>query len=158
MKLILLFSLILASVVAVGQNTTRKGVRAPQPAQTAVSKDTKSALVAPSDAHSVDVNGYDKPLRSRRETFFVTNNEARSLTRMAFTITYFDMNGRQLHEEKHIVNVDIPSGETRQVSFPSWDKQQSFYYRRSAEPKLTEQATPYDVKVAVTGVEYVPKQ
>lgn len=105
-------------------------------------------LAAP-DASAVSVNGYDKPLRSRRETFFTTNNTDRNLARIAFTIRYFDARQRQLHQTKHNIPADIPAGETRQISVPSWDHQFNFYYIRSTIPQRAQQATPYDVRISI---------
>jgi len=99
--------------------------------------------------HVVDINGYDKPLRSRRESFFVTNNSDSTVCGIAFTINYFDTQRRQLHSDKKNIVVELPAGETRQVSYSSWDKQQSFYYVRSAVPQRAEQATPYEVTIRV---------
>ena len=151
-RLFPLLILSLAVLTAFGQRTTRSHLKA-QPEVDAYSGATVveeeiDTVVAP-EAHLVDVNGYDKPLRSRRETFFVTNNSEQPVQGMAFTIDYYDTNGRQLHSAHHQVDVEIPATETRQVSVRSWDKQQSFYYRQSAAPERAQQATPYDIKLTV---------
>ena len=100
-------------------------------------------------AHTIDINGYDKPLRSRRETFFATNNSKRTTEAIAVTITYFDKSHRQLHERKASLPLVIPAGETRRASLKSWDSELSFYYIRSSVPSRAEQATPYEVKITV---------
>ncbi len=100
----------------------------------------------------MEIKGYDKPLRSRRETFFATNTGEGTVGRLAFTISYFDTDGRLMHRASHNVDAPIPAGETRQIGLRSWDTQQAFYYERSAVPARTEQATPYRVSIAVDTV------
>lgn len=139
-------------VSVLAQQTTRKGLKALPKAETEKSTTTVAealdTIVSP-DANAFDINGYDKPLRSRRETFFATNNSGKRLDAMAFTIRYYDNKRRMLHSASHRVSVDIPSGETRQVSLRSWDPQFNFYYIRSAVPQRATQATPYDVTITV---------
>lgn len=101
---------------------------------------------------SLILAGYDKPLRSRRETMFVTNRTGRRLTRLFLSIRYCDTSGRQLHQRIVETGVDIPSGETRMISFPSWDRQLTFVYIHSEQP-VRSRATPYDIKVTVTKAE-----
>ena len=151
MKKIVYLLVIFFSVAAIAQNTTRRNLQ-PVPGQAsgaapapAVAYDT---IVGPR-AHLLDLNGYDKPLRSRRETFFATNNASAPVAAIAFTINYYDKSGRMLHSASHRTDVDIPVGETRQVSLRSWDEQQAFYYTHSAVPTRASQATPYDITITV---------
>ncbi len=143
-------AIVLASA-AMAQRTTRKGLK-PAPATTATAAETVASsldtLAAP-EPHQVDINGYDKPLRSRRETFFATNNSGRDIAGLAFTIKYFDSQQRMLHSASHNIAIDIPAGETRQASVKSWDPQFNFYYVRSTVPQRVQQATPYDVTLTV---------
>lgn len=153
MKKIPLALLLLAALTgATAQRTTRTGLR-PAPAEA-----SQSPAVAPaastdtivSPGRSVaDVNGYDKPLRSRRETFFVTNHGSSAVEAVAFTIKYYDTRQRMLHSASHNVKIEIPPSETRQVSVRSWDPQFNFYYSRSAVPQRAQQATPYDVAITI---------
>ena len=148
MKKILLCLFIIAAVGVCAQRTTRKGLKAENTASATASAATVDTIDAP-PAHTVDINGYDKPLRSSRETFFATNNGKQTIAGMAFTITYLDSSGRQLHKAHHNTSSEIPAGETRQIAVRSWDKQQSFYYTRSTVPVRASQATPYDVKIEI---------
>lgn len=145
----------LMALTAYAQTTTRHGLKPKSDAVEAAA--TASAFVdtvANPAAHTVDINGYDKPLRSRRETFFVTNNGDRATSSLAVTITYYDSSRRQLHSRHASLPLVIPVGETRQASLKSWDEQLSFYYLRSAVPSRAEQATPYDVKISVDTIFY----
>lgn len=145
-----LCTLMFASVTY-AQRTTRNKLR---PAATvtapAVSDDSVmyDTIAAP-EAHTLDINGYDKPLRSRRETFFATNNVNADIASVAFTITYYDTARRMLHKASHRVHVKIPASETRQISVKSWDTQFAFYHVRSPLPRGTVEASPYDVTISV---------
>lgn len=88
--------------------------------------------------------GYDKPLTSTRETFFVTNKTDRTLTGVNMYIEYLTVDGRQLDRRFVSLDCEVPPGETRKLEVKSWDTQKSFYYKKSVQPKR--QATPFDVK------------
>ena len=148
----LLFAALAAVTICLAcaaQNTTRKGLK-PQASQTEkAAPEAELEAIAEPEAHIIDINGYDKPLRSRRETFFATNNGKQDVGAIAFTIRYYDNKQRMLHSASHNIKAEIPAGETRQLSVPSWDKQLNFYYSRSAAPKSTTPATPYDVTITI---------
>lgn len=97
---------------------------------------------------AVRLSGYDKPLTSRTESIFVTNRLGGEITEIEIRLTYSDMSGRMLHETVRSVRTIIPAGETRRVEFPSWDRQQSFYYHRGRKPR-TAGVSPYDVRCEV---------
>lgn len=158
MKEFLSLCLVAAVVIGAGaQRTLRGKLRAAEladsPADT-VRTSLDTVVVAPGE-HLLDINGYDKPLRSRRETFFATNNSDRAVAAIAFTITYLDGSNRQLHAASHHSTTSIPARETRQLSLRSWDVQNAFYYRRSTVPQRADQATPYDVRISVDTIFYV---
>ena len=149
-KLFILICGILA-LATTAQNTTRRGLK-PAAEPSAMAADKKATLtdtVVSPEAHTIDINGYDKPLRSRRETFFATNNSKRTTEALAVTITYCHTTHRPPHERKASLPLVRPAGETRQASLKSWDSQLSFYYIRSSVPARAEQATPYEVKITV---------
>ncbi len=112
---------------------------------------TQEAVAEPFDsisatADSVRFYGYEKTLRSTRETMFVSNLcRSRSISALIFTITYTDTKGRQLHRRRVEHRTDIPAGETRRIDIPSWDRQQTFYYTGSPRPRTA--AIPYDVTI-----------
>ncbi len=90
-------------------------------------------------------SGYEKPNAALRETFLVTNLDSLDINGLAVELEYFDMSGRQLHRTSHRLITDIPAGQTRMLSVPSWDRNHSFHYFRSPAPKRR-QSTPYKVK------------
>lgn len=149
MKYISLSAIVLATALtAAAQTTTRQRLRTAQAAAAAAPLTAVDTLARP-EPHIVDVNGYDKPLRSRRETFFATNNAKAEIAAMSFTITYYDTSHRMLHKVSHHVPVNIPVSETRQVSIKSWDTQFAFYHVRSPQPRGTVEASPYEVTISV---------
>lgn len=93
---------------------------------------------------SIQVSGYDKPLRTSRETLLVTNATSRPLEGLCVTLSYLDMQGRRLHERTDTLRTSIPSGDTRLVHLSTWDTQHSYYYHRGQKPR-TANVTPYDV-------------
>lgn len=127
------------------QSSIRKGLKA-----------DKGALVATRDSGLLDTvaasgtevrfSGYEKTLRSTRETVFLTNLSGRELDRVIFHITYFDAQGRQLHKVRKNLYAGIPPGETRRLDFPTWDRQFAFYYIRSPRPRVS--AIPYNVSIS----------
>lgn len=139
-------AMILAPVVTgqKRQHTTRP--KAERAMQAATDCDTLPCAFA----DSIMLAGYDKPLRSRRESLFVTNRSPWRLTRLKLVITYLDTDERQLHEREVETAADIPSGATRMVTFPSWDRQLAFVYIHSEQPRRS-RAIPYSVKVKVAG-------
>ena len=138
---VVIFSIIIIGLSASAQRTTRKGLK--------VKPSTDSIAIAKSDTlinastSVIELSGYDKPLSSHLETFFVTNKGCNTVKAINITFNYFDRKNRQLHSVKKTIDCSIPPGQTRQISTPSWDKQKSFYYYRSAKPRR--QATPYSI-------------
>lgn len=88
--------------------------------------------------------GYDKPRGSATETFFITNNTDRVLTGINLYIDYRTLDGRQLHKRFYPLRCNIPPGETRQASLPSWDKNKSFVYEKSRDTGRNP-GTPYTI-------------
>ena len=125
------------------QNSTRHGLKA-IPRQTAQVSATSLDTIT-GDGIAVDFYGYEKTLRSTRETVFVTNRSSRPTAALRFTINYYDAQGRLLHSRKVTAAAEIPPGETRRLDFPSWDKQCTFYYTGSPRPRTP--AIPYSIKI-----------
>ncbi len=99
---------------------------------------------------SVSFSGYDKNISSPKEAFLITNGSTASLQAVSLRIDYFDMNGLMLHSRTYSAECLVPPGETRKIDIPTWDRQNSFYYYLSNEPKKV--ATPY--KVTITPLSY----
>ncbi len=148
---LVLFALALA---ASAERTSRGRLR---PAPAAVSDtvgagDVSGLRTVCSDSVSVSVKGYDKPLRSRRETFFIVNADtALTVERACLTITYFDMDGRMLHRRSENLDCEVPALETRRVAIPSWDTQRTFFFHLS-DPPARAVGTPYQVTITVDSI------
>lgn len=137
-----------ACTLVCAQNTMRRGLklRGQEATNTAVSVacDTVSAPTF------VAVSGYDKPLRSRRESVFVANSDtARTLHSVELEITYTDMQNHMLHRRTKWVTANAAPGERRLLTFPSWDVQCVFYYHQNQPYRPRTQATPYKVSIRV---------
>ncbi len=134
----------MVAVIVQAERTTRRGLRAK------VSTEAVTAVadtVIP-DSGKVVISGFDKPLRSAKETFFVSNGCDREISTIAIHFVYYDMDGRQLHASDKVIHCSIPPGETRQLSVKAWDLQQSFYFCQSVKPRR-DRAIPFSVKYRV---------
>lgn len=136
-----------ANAAGINKKTTRRNLRV-SPDVTAFRPDTSVTAIDSAHLDKIRLSGFDKPLRSPYETLFVTNGTALRLTEIEIDCDYTDTSGRQLHHRRVRLKCMIPPGHTRQVSFRSWDRQQSFHYRLSARPKRVA-ATAFDVKCTV---------
>lgn len=145
--LLALTLMLLGTATASGRKrvTTRPKLKRIEAVDTTTLRDT----LADAQLDSVVISGYDKPLRSMRESLFVRNATDRRLTSVTMSIDYLDMHGRQLHHTDITLPVDIPAGETRQVSFTSWDRQMTFVYYRS-ERSRNSRAVAYRIAASVT--------
>lgn len=99
----------------------------------------------------IKIAGYDKPLTSTKETFHVINNTISEIKKIGLRITYLDMKDRMFHSREISVDAEIPAGETRLITIPSWDIQKSFFYYKGPEPKKT--AAPYKVSMEIMWIE-----
>lgn len=145
MKRTLLITIILcafASALAQRQNTTRPRLQ-PIPAEAAVVFDT-----IPADSLVV-LSGYEKALRSARESLLITNLRTDTIAGIGIAIEYLDAQGRQLHKRSVTITAEVPPSETRMAAFQSWDKQKVWYYILSAPARPSAPATPYSVNISI---------
>lgn len=137
--------MLLPAVMAERKNSMSRKLR-PEPEGTAQTVRAAFDTVAISSRDSVRFYGYEKTLRSNRETMFVSNTGAREIGAIYFSISYFDTSGRLLHRARHRRHISIPAGETRRLDIPSWDKQFTFYYTGSPKPRVS--AIPYTISIS----------
>jgi len=148
--LLALVSLLLPAVSSARNNrlrTTRPRLR---PDTATLHKATPSDIdTIAGPTHAISISGYEKTLRSTRESFFAANNLTGSrIISITLTIDYRDMAGNQLHQRSVTIPADIPPGQRRQLYFPTWDKHHVMYYHSSAPPRTSAQATPYTVTLS----------
>lgn len=93
--------------------------------------------------NQIKFSGYDKPRKSSKETFFITNGTDRTMTGVVLYIDYRTSDGRQLDRQSVKLKCNIPAGQTRMAEIDSWDKQKAFYYEKSNDGKSG--GTPYTV-------------
>lgn len=134
---------IFGCVCARRQNTTRPNLR-PTPAEEQA--ETFDTIRADS---LVVLSGYEKTLRSTRESLLITNLHPDTLTGIAVTIEYLDAQGRQLHKRAVEIPAEVPPTETRMAAFDSWDKQKVWYYTLSAPARPSAPANPYTVSISI---------
>lgn len=156
MRLICAISLLTVLMPLHAQRLTRPVPRGHRSVTTHV-RTTAYDTVRGTACDSVTVSGYDKTLRAVRESMFITNMSALAIAAVELTVDYLDTSGRQIHKASHTVECDIPPGETRRVEVPTFDRAGAFYYRLSAPPRRSTQATPFDVAVTVTALIYKPE-
>lgn len=155
MKRASLFGIFVAITVACclhlsAERTTRRGLKV-NAEKIGSQKCLYDTLTADSVVRQIVLSGFDKPLRSNRETFFVINHTDCRIISLTVEFSYLTLDGRMLHSRIVRVGCDVPAGETRQVSCRSWDLQQSFYYSLSQRPRRSA-GTPFEVKSRVVSV------
>lgn len=123
------------------QNTTRPHLRPITEEVPAMAYDTVKC-----DSLIV-LSGYEKALRSSRESLLITNLHSDTIAGIGITIEYLDTRGRQLHKRSVTIPTEIPPTETRMCAFESWDKQKVWYYTLSAPARTSAPATPYNVAI-----------
>ncbi|WP_295731692.1 hypothetical protein [uncultured Muribaculum sp.] len=151
MKFLFALIFILAmSLPAAAENTTRKGPLRPRMYMpTEEYADTFRLASAELSPDSVVIASYDKPLRSMRETFFVTNRHRDvSLVSITLRLTYRRHDdGSMLHSRTVTVSHPVPPGETRQLYATSWDRQYNYYYHATRIRPRSSLAVAYDVEI-----------
>lgn len=133
------------SVSAQKQRTTRKNLTVDKRYAATATQSWCDTVTATTGL--MTVSGYEKPLRSVRESAMFTNESDRTVCGLTLDLSYADMKGRELHRRSVKLECDIPPGATRQIYWPTWDRQFTFYYHRSPKPRGL--ATPYDVTCRV---------
>lgn len=146
MRIAIIFCILAMGLHAAAQRTTRANLKREAVADARPAGDT---VFNCGDTLRVSVRGFEKSLRSRKESVFVVNNTGMPIEKVGLEIEYTDAKGRQLHKRSVVAAQEIPAGETRMCVFPSWDKQQVWYYVLSDPPRTRMQATPFDVKIKV---------
>ncbi len=96
---------------------------------------------------AITIKGYVKRASDSRESFLITNNTGRRITRVRMLMRYSDTEGSMIHEREVSVACDLKDGETRQVSVASFDKHRAFYYYAGDKPR--KRATPFVVQVRI---------
>lgn len=141
--LLLIIATSLAATAVPPERTTRAGRLRAKTTPRAEMTATGDTVAASTE---FTISGYDKPLRSTGESFFVTNHTDNNVSAIELCLSYFDTNKRQLHERTVWVTIDLPARATRRADIPTWDKRQTLYYVKGVEPRR-DNVTPFDVVI-----------
>ncbi|MDE5567878.1 MAG: hypothetical protein K2J12_05495 [Muribaculaceae bacterium] len=136
------------SLTVSGQRTTRSRLKSAPQSETVTAKADFDTVATAADSLLFTFSGYEKTLRSAKETFFVTNRSDSTVDRLEVAITYKDMKGRVLDRRQVGIDLEVPAGETRRADIRSWDRQNVFYYHLSPMPRSSH-ATPYRVSIVL---------
>ena len=140
----------LATPSVMAQRTTRRGLRA-ESIENQQKSNIDTIAITPT-THNIKISGYDKPLRSSKETFFISNHTEYNILGIRLNIEYIDLKGRTLHQTQHHISLNIPIGATRQAFIKSWDVQKSFAYKHSSNPRIAD-GTPYDIRHQIVSID-----
>lgn len=149
MKRIAVGALLMALALGAGADDTRRG-RLKVAARGAAVRDAGADTIVPSPG-MIGLSGYEKALKSSRESLLVSNCGRLGVRHVVIELTYLDLSGRMLHRRVVGVDVRLPGGETRQVTFPSWDRQKTMYYELTGKNRRSD-GTPYRVRATVLGI------
>lgn len=105
--------------------------------------------------NSISFSGYDKRASSKQESIFITNSMPHHLKRVKVRLSYLDNRGRVLHSRDVVLECDVPPGQTRNVSFKTWDKQGNFFYVGGSVPRLAN-AIPFDITLEPIEYQFRP--
>lgn len=134
------------------QNTTRKGLKPLKELPKAPAEKVRNLNDTITDSHKiekfVELSDYQKTLASRTESVFITNLSATdTIKSLTVEIDYRTPRGKQLNRRNVTFNVTIPPGETRATHTQSWDRQQNYYYKKTAPRRPSERSRPFDITI-----------
>lgn len=141
MRIILLIGTIFITLSGAARQNRYKR---PDPVATAseVNITRRDTIVEP----QITLAGYDKPVDASRETIIATNNTDSNIIAITLTIKYIDHGGNLIHT----ATVDIPTyispGESALLTWPSWDKNRTYYYAHGRVPSVRRLAHPYTIQ------------
>lgn len=144
----LLYALLLSAFcladIAYCQRTTRRHLKPIPVGRVADGIDT---IFTAADSAMFKFSGYEKTLRSSKESFYITNSSDSVISGVVVSIEYLDLKGRQLDKRTATIRLELAPGDTRRADLRAWDSQKVMYYYRSPKPRVA-QATPYKVRIA----------
>lgn len=144
MRHIVIAILMAAGIIAAAKTNTSRPVSASNSLMQAIENESDSAAYA----DKITLSGYKKTLTDAYESFFVDNQTPFHLSSLTVTFHYTNAETGQVFKEcTYEVPCDIPSGQMRQLSVRSFDRQHSFYYSGSRAPRRP--ATAYTIKYSL---------
>lgn len=145
---LIILAILLSAADISARRTTRRALNPP------LSGVTVSGGM-PADTSMIAIGKYDKPLRSRFESVFITNRTDSTVTALSLQLTYTSMQGDTIHQAVRLFNYRLPPRSTRRLTFSSWDKQQTLYYHLTDKPSKL-RGTPYNVSITPVEISLSP--
>ena len=140
MRHLVIAMLLSAAAVAAAKTDTSRPVNSSNAQMIAIENESDSATYA----DKITLSGYRKTLTDAYESFFVNNQTPFHMSNITVTFYYTNAETGQVFKEcTYEVPCDIPSGQMRQLSVRSFDRQHSFYYSGGRAPRRP--ATPYTI-------------
>ena len=98
-------------------------------------------------------DAYSKPNGSNYETFRAINRLPldAEITGLDITLTYTDKRGTILHTQRRSIPCQIPHGQGRLITIPTWDRNHA-YHHVSCPPPRKKNSTPYRVTFQVDAI------
>lgn len=155
LSVIIAWAVVWATSLDADTRTTRGKLKAAVKDNTEINiEDVDTLQVIPAD--SLFISGYDKALRSGRESLRVANRYSRRVSGVVIDIVYRGADGGDmLHARRLRLGCDIPPGETRQLEWSAWDKQNRYYYHGTRVTPRSVKAVPYHVDIFPREVKFV---
>ncbi|MDE7396583.1 MAG: hypothetical protein K2M98_02530 [Muribaculum sp.] len=137
--------------------TTRRGKLVPDTTTTVKSSTDANRTLIEANPDSIIISRYDKPLRSLRETFFVTNLYSDTLTTLSLQLSYYVAGSEEmLHKRDAMLPCIVPPRETRQLYLSAWDRQFTYYHADTRIRPKSAKAIPYTVTITPLQVDLCP--
>ena len=145
------FTLAAILSTADGKNTRRRLIKpSRRPVLTAVTPSADCDTITDRTVIGtiVKISVYQKTVRSRVESMMLTNlTKTDTIKSLTVDLNYTSTDGQQLNRREVTVTVTVPPGETRHVSFTSWDRQQLFYYHATPPSRRTDRTRPFHIAI-----------
>lgn len=144
-----ILALLVGSVIMESRNTRRRLIRpSRRPVTTTVNVDPVRDTIT--DLRTIDslmtLSDFQKTVSSRYESLLVANRSVSdTIFAVILDLNYTTEDGHQLHRRTVTLTTPVPPGETRHVAFPSWDRQQLFYYQATPPARPTGRTRPFRV-------------
>lgn len=151
MKKLVLFFVLGALVPSVlSQSTKRKNLHPDKIAYPATINLNRTDTITDVTviAEILEISNFQKTVTSRVETLMLTNlSENDTIKTITLDINYLTEKGLQLNRRTVTIPTEVPPGQTRHASFPSWDKQQLFYHVSTPPVRKTQRTTPFTTTI-----------
>lgn len=136
---------------AAGQSTRRKNLRAHH--ETAQKHTSTNDVDTITDVDSIaaiaKLYSFQKTVASRVESIMISNlSDSDTIIAVEVDLNYRNTAGEQLNRRTATFTAEVPPGETRHATVPSWDRQQLFYFVETPPARPTQRTAPFTVTMS----------